>query len=121
MRRWRWIMPAAGWGPIQSYMKLKVERTVPGPNAGQLEKSRTAMWGCVTNEAGHSVTATLSGPGGYVITYETALAAVERMISGEIEPGYRTPSQAFGMQFIRDACDVDIQFSEADAVSDTPA
>jgi short subunit dehydrogenase-like uncharacterized protein len=121
MRRWRWLMPATGWGPIQRFMKWKVERNVKGPSPSQLEKGRTAMWGCVTNEEGRSVTATFSGPGGYVITYQTALAAVARMLGGEIEPGYRTPSQAFGTDFIRAACDVEIQFYETDAPRHTPA
>ena len=119
MRRWRWLMPATGWGPIQNYMKRKVERTVKGPDAKQLEKSRTAMWGCVSDGDGRTVTATLSGPGGYVITYETALAAVQRMLADNVEPGYRTPSQAFGADFISKACEVDIQFSET-ATSDAP-
>ncbi|MEZ6071845.1 MAG: saccharopine dehydrogenase NADP-binding domain-containing protein [Pirellulales bacterium] len=117
MRRWRWLMPATGWGPIQNYLKRRIERTVKGPSPEQLERSRTQMWGCVTNEAGRQVTGTLTGPGGYVMTYQTALAAVQRMLNEDIETGYQTPSQAFGADFIRSACDVEIDIDSHSAAS----
>jgi short subunit dehydrogenase-like uncharacterized protein len=39
-------------------------------------------------------------PNGYDLTAETALAAVERILSGDFKPGFQTPSLAYGADFI---------------------
>jgi short subunit dehydrogenase-like uncharacterized protein len=39
-------------------------------------------------------------PGGYLLTVETALRAVEKVLSGPPGPGFWTPSRAFGADFI---------------------
>lgn len=50
---------------------------------------------------GHeSVTATLVGPEGYVITARAALDAVREVLSGVERRGAATPSQAFGAEFV---------------------
>ena len=47
-----------------------------------------------------SVEATLDTLGGYTLTVETALACLEKALSGQLTPGFATPSQAFGPEFI---------------------
>ena len=37
---------------------------------------------------------------GYTLTAETAVAAAERVLRGELKPGAWTPSRAFGPRFV---------------------
>ena len=58
------------------------------------------MWGQARDDGGASVTARLEGPEGYAFTVLTALLAVERVLAGQVEPGFQTPSLAFGPDFV---------------------
>ena len=58
------------------------------------------MWGEVTNVSGKSARARLTGPEGYTMTARTAVAALTRTLAGGATPGFRTPSLAFGPDFI---------------------
>jgi short subunit dehydrogenase-like uncharacterized protein len=54
----------------------------------------------VRDGTGGRARARLEGPEGYTMTARTAVAAVERVMSGGATPGFRTPSLAFGADFI---------------------
>jgi short subunit dehydrogenase-like uncharacterized protein len=54
----------------------------------------------VEDAAGHSASALLHGPDGYLLTAHTALAAVQRVLAGEVHPGFQTPSRAYGPDFV---------------------
>jgi saccharopine dehydrogenase (NAD+, L-lysine-forming) len=77
-----------------------VERTTRGPTAGDRAAGRASFWGRVEDAAGKSAEATLTTPSGYDLTTLTALASVERVLAGDVPPGFHTPSQAFGRDFI---------------------
>ena len=42
----------------------------------------------------------LTTPEGYTLTARTSLDAAVRVAAGEVEPGFRTPSLAFGPDYI---------------------
>jgi len=44
--------------------------------------------------------ARLHGPEGYTFTRLTALAAVEKVLSGDAPPGFQTPAKAYGPDFV---------------------
>jgi short subunit dehydrogenase-like uncharacterized protein len=46
------------------------------------------------------VVSRLRGPEGYTLTVRAALAVVERVLGGEIRPGFQTPSKVFGPDFV---------------------
>ena len=50
--------------------------------------------------AGGSVTSTLETPEGYHFTAVSAVAALERVLQGAVQPGAWTPSRAFGADFV---------------------
>ncbi len=54
----------------------------------------------MSDPKGRTARARLKGPEGYTMTAHTAVAAAERVLAGEATPGFRTPSLAFGSQFI---------------------
>lgn len=72
---------------------------VKGPNAEDRDTTRSSFWGCVSR--GHEqVAATMETPSGYKLTVLTAVAALERVLAGNVKSGFATPSMAFGPEFI---------------------
>ncbi len=57
------------------------------------------LWGRVRDAEDQSVEGTLHTPEGYEVTVLAALAAVERTLLGDFQPGFATPSKAFGADF----------------------
>lgn len=108
MRRFGWLMPVLAIGPVRSFLKRSIERRVTGPSAASREKSASSLWGCVRNAQGRSLEGTLTTPNGYTLTVMTAIAAVERLLQSPPQPGFLTPSLAFGADFITtfDGCDL---------------
>ena len=58
------------------------------------------FWGEVTDEAGGRAASCLHGPEGYTLTMLTALAAVEKAVSGSAPAGFQTASKAYGADFV---------------------
>ena len=85
--------------PAQKVLKKIVEWRVKGPDEEQRGRGVAQLWGQAKNAAGTTVTVTMTAPEGYTLTVESSLEAVQRVLSGDIEPGVQTPSKAFGWQF----------------------
>jgi len=56
-------------------------------------RANSAFQACV-------VTSRLRGPEGYTLTALTALAVVERVLTGDVKAGFQTPSRVYGADFI---------------------
>lgn len=98
-RRMRRFVKLLGLGPVQAFLKSRVERNIKGPTAEERDRERSYLWGRVTK--GESVvTGTLETLEGYALTAETAVAIAKRVLAGDVAPGAHTPSQAFGARFI---------------------
>lgn len=100
------VVPTDGLGapllrlPAVRRVLGRLARRVTGPTERQMRQGRTVVWGEVTDRAGGRRTAKLLGPEAYRFTAESALAAVERLLVGDVLPGTWTPSQAFGAAFV---------------------
>lgn len=94
------LAPLLKFSPVMALGRWFIGRTVHGPDDQELRTGRSEIWGEVKNAAGDTRTATLTTPNGYRLTVLTSLAAVERMLKGDIAPGFHTPSAAFGPEFI---------------------
>ncbi|MBL9123034.1 MAG: saccharopine dehydrogenase NADP-binding domain-containing protein [Planctomycetaceae bacterium] len=104
LRSFRWALPLAGIGFVQSFLKKRVDCQVHGPSDEEYAKSRCSLWGRVTDARGRTVEGTLETPGGYPLTVMTTLAAVDKVINGEVHEGaygFLTPARAFGKHFIK--------------------
>lgn len=99
MKRLAPLLPLAGWAPVKRFAQRWVERKVTGPSEHQRETSRVYLWGQARN-ADRTVTARLETPEGYQLTAISAVAAVERVLDGKVQPGAWTPSRAFGKDFV---------------------
>lgn len=94
------LAPLLRFPPAMALGRWFINRTVHGPDEKELREGRSEIWGEVKNAAGKTRTATLITPNGYRLTVLTSLAAVERLLKGDIAPGFHTPSRAFGAEFI---------------------
>jgi short subunit dehydrogenase-like uncharacterized protein len=86
--------------PVLRLAQRMVEKRVKGPDAEARATGKSELWGRVRHRSGRTVEGTLTTPEGYRLTVLTALASIERVLAGGIEPGARTPSVAFGADFI---------------------
>jgi short subunit dehydrogenase-like uncharacterized protein len=86
------------------FMRNLLKRGVrPGPSAEKRAKTTTHVWGEVEDDQGRRASARLHGPeAGVVWTAQTALAAVRKVLSGEITPGFQTPARVYGADFVMD-------------------
>jgi short subunit dehydrogenase-like uncharacterized protein len=85
---------------VQRRLHARIQRMRPGPNAAARARVRSRVWGEVENAAGQQARARIIGPEGYTLTAHTAVEVLRRVLSGEATPGFRTPSLAFGPDFI---------------------
>jgi short subunit dehydrogenase-like uncharacterized protein len=108
LRRTRFLLPLLRWKPIQKLAQWRIEKTVKGPSGEAREKARSSLWGRVSDDRGNAVSATLETASGYELTAMTAVAALQRVLEGSVPPGFSTPSQAFGKDFILSFPNTDI-------------
>jgi short subunit dehydrogenase-like uncharacterized protein len=118
--RFQWLSAVSRFSPLRRLVSWGISRGVPGPSDDDLAQSRSEFWGCATNADGRSVEGTLSTIGGYALTVRTALAAVERVLAGDIPPGFHTPARALGIDFIEQAAPAKIAVGHVSNVPDSP-
>ena len=81
---------------VQNYLKKKIDARAPGPDEAQRESGQSFMWGCVSDDAGNSAAARLTTPEAYHLTVLSSLQVVEKVLKGQVSPGFQTPSTAYG-------------------------
>ena len=85
---------------VQRWLKHRVMKLPPGPSDEVRRTGRSRLLGEASDDQGHKVVTCLETPNGYSLTAETALAAVRRVLAGDIKAGFQTPSMAYGSDFI---------------------
>jgi short subunit dehydrogenase-like uncharacterized protein len=83
-------------------MRNVAKRMIKGGST-QDERARTSstVWGEVMDDEGNRAVSCLHGPEpGQVWTSRAALAAVVKVLSGDVSPGFQTPSLAYGPDFV---------------------
>ena len=95
----RMIRPLLGLPPVQALLKAAVGRAPRGPSLDERTRGRSDLWG-EARDASTTVTSRLVTPESYALTVQTALLAVTKTLAGGARPGFRTPSLAFGADFI---------------------
>lgn len=96
-RRLGWLLTSA---PVQRLLKARIQSGPPGPDEAARARGGSTVWGEVVDSESRRATARLSGPEGYTLTALTAVAALARVQAGDVLPGFRTPSGAFGADFV---------------------
>lgn len=84
--------------PVQRYLQANIPPG--GPTDHERARSRTLLWGQARNADGDFVTSRLQTPDGYTVTADTALTIIEKILSGNVKPGFQTPAKAYGADLI---------------------
>lgn len=87
-------------GPVQSYLKKRIQAGPPGPTPEQRARGKSFLWGEATGAAGQHVVSRLEAPDGYTLTARTAVAIAAKVVAGQAPPGFQTPSRAYGPDFV---------------------
>ena len=98
-KRAAWIRPLLKTGPVQNYLKRKVEAKITGPDEAQRAEATTDVWGEVRNAAGQRICARLRTANGYTVTQLAPLAIIEHLLEHEAPAGSLTPSRLMGKGF----------------------
>jgi short subunit dehydrogenase-like uncharacterized protein len=77
-----------------------MKKGIAGPTAEERDRERSLLWGRVEDGEGRAAEGTVETLEGYALTAETAAAAAERVLHGDVAPGAWTPSRAFGARFV---------------------
>ncbi|MFN2549579.1 MAG: trans-acting enoyl reductase family protein [Myxococcales bacterium] len=94
----RYVAPILRLGPVQGFLKARVEARGAGPGEAERARGSVQLWGQVS-DGSKTVSETMQVPDGYDFTAEAALACALRVLSGAVAPGAWTPSLAFGPEF----------------------
>jgi short subunit dehydrogenase-like uncharacterized protein len=92
-----WLLGSA---PVQRLLKGRVRARPAGPSPEAREKGVSLVWGEVEDAEGNRASARMRTPEGYTLTAMTAVAAVQRVLGGDAPAGFRTPSLAWGPDWI---------------------
>jgi len=99
-RRANWVRGLLGLGPVQSFLKRRVEKSVKGPSAAKREAQPTYVWGEATNARGETRIARIKTANGYDLTVTGALAVVEYLLANTAPAGATTPSRLMGKDLV---------------------
>jgi len=110
IERLRFLAPIARPALVQNWLKKLAESRLPGPTEEQRKTNRVLLWARATGREKQVAEAVLETPEGYALTVLTALGAVERLLATPPQPGFSTPSRAFGSDFIEQFEGVSLQF-----------
>ena len=94
----RFTSPLLALGPVQSFLKSRVEHSVRGPDREERARGGAQFWGRASDGT-RSVEMTMTVPEGYTLTADAALECARRVTAGAVSPGAWTPSLAFGADF----------------------
>ncbi len=100
MKIGRFLQPLTRLAFVRNYLKKKVRRMGDGPDASEREKGETRVLSTVTDDAGNSRSFLQISPEGYTLTARTATDCALRVMNGEANNGFQTPSLAFGSDYI---------------------
>lgn len=81
--------------------KAAIGALVRGPGEQQRTRSWVEVYAEVSDDAGNTASAALTGPDTYDFTADSVLHAVEDLRAGGVSAGAHTPATAFGADFVR--------------------
>lgn len=85
---------------VKKKLLKKIDQRPPGPDDNQREHGKSYIWGRVENEAGSQLEAVIETCEGYRLTAEMAWNIANKVVRGEFETGYQTPSTMYGSELI---------------------
>lgn len=100
LRMARWLGPVLRTRPLQAVLKRAIERRPAGPSEEKLEKGLGIVVAEARDASGKIAHTRLQTPNGYKLTYLAAVDIARRVLGGEWQPGFQTPSLAYGAHYV---------------------
>jgi short subunit dehydrogenase-like uncharacterized protein len=100
LRASRFLRPVLRAKAVKGFLKRRIRAGAPGPTAAERARGFTVLWGEARDDAGGRAVSRLSGPEGYALTVEAAIAVADEALAGHAPPGFQTPSRAYGPDFV---------------------
>lgn len=92
--------------PVRNLQKQLIAGRLTGPDASRRSAGSSQFCAEVTDGKGGFFAARLALPEGYTLTVLTALLITRKVLANQYQPGYRTPSQAYGADLILEVAGV---------------
>ena len=67
---------------IRNYLKKKINSRPPGPSDELRSRSKSFIWGEVSNDAGHKLQESMVTTDGYSLTAHSTLIIVQKILAG---------------------------------------
>lgn len=96
----RLLGPLLGAPPSQVTLQQMANWLPRGPDAAERSTRRAVIVAEAEDSSGRVVRARLQTPEAYTLSAETASAIAAEIAAGNYEPGFQTPAQLFGADFI---------------------
>ncbi|MHA4842754.1 saccharopine dehydrogenase family protein [Flavitalea antarctica] len=87
-------------GLVRNFLKKKINSRAPGPTDEKRSRSKSFIWGEVSNASGNKLQETMVTTDGYSLTAHSTLIIVQKILSGDFKPGYQTPASAYSSELI---------------------
>lgn len=100
MKMARWIGPLLRSKFVQRRAQKRVDSAPAGPDKAARDKGFTLVWGQARNADGKTVTTRLKTMNGYNLTVAAGLYIAERVLAGEVRPGFQTPAGLYGADLL---------------------
>ncbi len=88
--------------PWRRWLKLQADLFLDGPSERLRDTHSRVLVAELCDAAGRRVRSRLRTPEPYSFSLVTALAVVDRVLRGELAPGYRTPGRVYGPGLVLD-------------------
>jgi short subunit dehydrogenase-like uncharacterized protein len=92
-----WLL---GSGPVQRLMKSRIGKAKPGPTDQERARGLSLVWGEVEDGEGRHAVSRMRTREGYTLTAMASVAIVQKVLAGDAPPGFKTPSLAYGADWI---------------------
>jgi len=102
LKAMRVIGPLLYTRPVKGILKQALRLMRSGPTEEQRRNGFSLIVGEAFNDDGGSVSSRLKTPEGYSLTALATVEIMERILSEDFQPGFQTPSLAYGPDFILD-------------------
>ncbi|MCF6226326.1 MAG: saccharopine dehydrogenase NADP-binding domain-containing protein [Xanthomonadales bacterium] len=112
IRKFKWLL---GLGPVQSFLKKRIENKVAGPDNALRENTQARVWAEVSSSDGRSVSGQVNAPNGYSLTADAALGITTYLLENNPEGGFYTPSLLMGADYVSNLQGVEMQIAEIDS------
>jgi short subunit dehydrogenase-like uncharacterized protein len=87
---------------LQNFLKKQIDKMPAGPTEEERAEAGSIIRAEVRDASGSVFISQLTTPNGYSLTAESAVTCAEKILAGNIETGFKTPSLAFGANFINE-------------------